>query len=208
MGFAYNAGKLASRIGAPKLFLAGCVAVVVVLVVISNSPDGRSPGVAAVPVSTTTEERERQQQAEAAEALRVRTEQCTSGIDAVFETVRKDLQLDDPRMADARLSRCDGIANGKVFLALKRSTATALKAQNEKRKAEELRVVKAEKARKKSEGVRVGMSQAEVLESSWGRPEKINTTTTRRGDREQWVYGIGNYLYFENGILTTIQNSR
>jgi hypothetical protein len=58
----------------------------------------------------------------------------------------------------------------------------------------------------KKEGVRIGMTQAEVLASSWGRPDDINKTTTAYGTSEQWVYGHRNYLYFRNGILTTIQN--
>lgn len=40
---------------------------------------------------------------------------------------------------------------------------------------------------------------------SWGEPLDINTTTGSYGTHEQWVYGTS-YLYFENGILTTIQN--
>lgn len=55
-------------------------------------------------------------------------------------------------------------------------------------------------------GVRVGMTKAEVAASCWGKPKSINSTTTARGTREQWVYGR-DYLYFdENGLLTTIQN--
>ena len=38
-----------------------------------------------------------------------------------------------------------------------------------------------------------------------GNPQKINKTTTIYGTSEQWVY-YGLYLYFENGILTTIQD--
>lgn len=63
-----------------------------------------------------------------------------------------------------------------------------------------------EKAVKKSQGVRIGMTKQEVLDSSWGKPTKINKTTGSYGVHEQWVYGGGNYLYFENGVLTTIQN--
>jgi hypothetical protein len=61
------------------------------------------------------------------------------------------------------------------------------------------------RAMKKKEGVSIGMSQQDVLDSSWGRPRKINTTTNAYGSREQWVYD-GGYLYFENGVLTSIQN--
>lgn len=59
---------------------------------------------------------------------------------------------------------------------------------------------------RKREGVRVGMTKADVLASSWGRPQHVNTTTTSAGTTEQWVYGIGNYLYFTDGILTAVQN--
>ena len=50
----------------------------------------------------------------------------------------------------------------------------------------------------------IGMTEDEVIASSWGRPSSRNTTTTIDGIREQWVYRRG-YLYFENGILTAIQ---
>ena len=53
--------------------------------------------------------------------------------------------------------------------------------------------------------VELGMTKKMCIES-WGEPEDINTTAGSYGTHEQWVYGSGNYLYFENGILTTIQN--
>ena len=56
-------------------------------------------------------------------------------------------------------------------------------------------------------GVRIGMTEQEVIDqSSWGRPLGRNRTTTASGTREQWIYGGRNYLYFENGRLTAIQN--
>jgi hypothetical protein len=60
--------------------------------------------------------------------------------------------------------------------------------------------------KKKSEGVSIGMTAADVEASSWGKPQRINTTTNKWGERQQWVYGNGNYLYFEKGVLTSIQN--
>ena len=59
---------------------------------------------------------------------------------------------------------------------------------------------------KRSKGVVVGMTPEDVIASSWGKAESINRTTYANSVREQWVYGIGNYLYFENGKLTAIQN--
>lgn len=52
----------------------------------------------------------------------------------------------------------------------------------------------------------IGMSDADVRRS-WGTPDSVNRTTLANGVREQWVYRRG-YLYFENSILTVIQEKR
>ena len=64
-----------------------------------------------------------------------------------------------------------------------------------------------EKAKKKQQGVRIGMSKQDVLDSSWGKPTKINKSVYSWGTKEQWVYPNYNYLYFENGKLTSIQTN-
>ena len=51
---------------------------------------------------------------------------------------------------------------------------------------------------------KIGMTEQEVYASSWGYPQKRNTTTTVNGTRVQWVYDFG-YIYFTNGIVTAIQ---
>jgi hypothetical protein len=51
----------------------------------------------------------------------------------------------------------------------------------------------------------IGMTKEMAIES-WGKPDDINKTVTASTVNEQWVYGIGQYLYFDNGFLTTIQN--
>lgn len=54
--------------------------------------------------------------------------------------------------------------------------------------------------------IAIGMTKQEVVQlKDWGRPKSIHKTTTASGINEQWVYGISRYLYFENGVLTTIQ---
>lgn len=53
--------------------------------------------------------------------------------------------------------------------------------------------------------VMIGMT-AEQCRASWGRPRDINRSTGTWGVHEQWCYGGRNYLYFEDGILTSIQN--
>lgn len=51
----------------------------------------------------------------------------------------------------------------------------------------------------------IGMTADEVKNSTWGNPSKINKTTTQYGVHEQWVYSSGRYIYFDNGIVTAIQ---
>jgi hypothetical protein len=49
---------------------------------------------------------------------------------------------------------------------------------------------------------------AAVAEVAWGRPRRVNQTMTAAGTREQWLYGDGQYVYIENGIITAVQTSR
>lgn len=56
-----------------------------------------------------------------------------------------------------------------------------------------------------SHKVQIGMTKDMAIES-WGRPEDINRTINQFGTHEQWIYGNGNYLYFDDNRLTTIQN--
>jgi len=54
--------------------------------------------------------------------------------------------------------------------------------------------------------VMIGMSKDQAIRA-WGKPQKINSTTTSRGTREQWIYPTHSYIYFdEDEKLTTIQN--
>ncbi len=75
---------------------------------------------------------------------------------------------------------------------------------SEKAKAEQKQA--SDKIKAKTEGVSIGMTQEQVINSNWGSPQDINKTTTAYGVREQWVYSGYRYLYFENGILTSIQD--
>ena len=53
--------------------------------------------------------------------------------------------------------------------------------------------------------VKVGFSKINC-ELAWGAPSSINKTTTSSFISEQWVYGLGLYLYFVNDTLSSIQN--
>lgn len=54
--------------------------------------------------------------------------------------------------------------------------------------------------------VRIGFTKEMCIES-WGEPYSKNITQTRYGKREQWVYGIGSYLYFQGNKLIGIQDT-
>lgn len=53
--------------------------------------------------------------------------------------------------------------------------------------------------------VAIGMNM-EMCRLAWGEPLDINRITMKGYAHEQWVYGFGTYLYFNNGVLSTIQN--
>lgn len=51
---------------------------------------------------------------------------------------------------------------------------------------------------------KIGMTASEVENSTWGKPNKKNKDTYSWGTKEQWVYSGYKYIYFENGIVTSI----
>lgn len=53
--------------------------------------------------------------------------------------------------------------------------------------------------------VKLGFTK-EMCREAWGSPSDINKSSGSWGGHEQWVYGLGSYLYFENGRLTAIDN--
>lgn len=55
-----------------------------------------------------------------------------------------------------------------------------------------------------SNRVVVGMTAAQVRQA-WGEPQSINRTQSARGTEEQWVYGLGYYVYVFNGVVTAVQ---
>lgn len=91
-------------------------------------------------------------------------------------------------------------------------TKEQCKKLDEKRKAER---IEASKPLPRWEP-EIGMTAREVLQKTrsqaydispkwWGGPKNVNTTKTASGTHEQWVFGNGWYLYFDNDVLTSIQ---
>ena len=52
--------------------------------------------------------------------------------------------------------------------------------------------------------VKIGWNK-ELCKEAWGEPRSVNKTTTAYGVHEQWVYSTSRYLYFDDGVLTAIQ---
>jgi uncharacterized protein YgiM (DUF1202 family) len=54
--------------------------------------------------------------------------------------------------------------------------------------------------------IHIGMTADEVR-AAWGKPENVNKTIYATEIQEQWVYNY-DYVYFRNGLCTSIQTSR
>lgn len=54
---------------------------------------------------------------------------------------------------------------------------------------------------------RIGMT-ADQVRAAWGKPASINSSVYASGTHEQWVYGSNQYVYFENGVMTALQQSK
>jgi hypothetical protein len=51
-----------------------------------------------------------------------------------------------------------------------------------------------------------GMNADEVY-LVWGYPKKVNKTVGSFGEHQQWVFDLGRYAYFQNGVLDSWQTS-
>lgn len=151
-----------------------------------------------------------------------RTSVSTCKISVLKESCLKDIELvkSCTRTDESIKEQCEGREQDyicsraireqrqhKEFIVLITEAIELGEIENKKEKAEIEKWEKERKRRAALPGVSIGDSANHVIKNtSWGRPDSVNKTTTSAGTREQWVYGSRNYLYFTNGILTTIQN--
>lgn len=155
-----------------------------------------------------------ERRAQLAEEKKARLETLTpdcSSSGSIFLAAKADLVRKEPLLAETQIAKCEEVlgvdpATAKLKAAIVAAAETRRVSDAKQRELAERKQAAAEKAHRKRSGVSVGMSKQQVLESMWGRPEKINETTTAAGTREQWVYPGYQYLYFSNGVLTTIQS--
>lgn len=127
-----------------------------------------------------------------------------SSTGAIFLVAKFEFERNEPLLAESEIAKCDEVrSSDPPTTKLKAAISTAA---DKRRVTDANQRMASERVERKKKGVSVGMSVQEVLQSSWGRPETVNRTTSARGTREQWVYPGFQFLYFEDGVLTTIQN--
>lgn len=63
---------------------------------------------------------------------------------------------------------------------------------------------KKEQERIKNSIPQIGMTSTQVRQCKWGNPDKINKDTYSWGTTEQWVYNKYGYVYFKNGIVSSV----
>lgn len=133
---------------------------------------------------------------------------CADSMPSRFEEATQALRSGQPKSAFDALDICRDHLTPAAQVLYQKSMADIPKfeaAQQKKAAVEAKKQESIQRAAKRKEGVSVGMSAQDALDSSWGKPRKINRTIHADFVQEQWVYG-GSYLYFENGVLTSIQN--
>lgn len=100
----------------------------------------------------------------------------------------------------------DEVKDIKIFATEKTQHYSDLDRKNKEEYNKQKLLEKADQRTLDPQPVTIGMTQEEVLTKGWGRPNKINTTTTKNTIYEQWVFSGYRYLYFENGELVSIQD--
>lgn len=126
---------------------------------------------------------------------------CDSGANERYANAKELMKKADPDAAFDLLHPCRSSLSEDA----KSLYGQALTQANAKRAKVADAEAKRIRAEKKRNGVTIGMTDQDALDSSWGKPRKINRTINAYGVSEQWVYD-GGYLYFKNGVLTSIQN--
>jgi len=198
MGFMYRAGQVVGKNKAVAGMLLAALAAVSAYQMLTptRTQVQAGPPAAVFDPSTTPGAIARAQ----AEAQRVKL--CSDGLADLMAQARQSLRSNDPERAYGLLNPCRvGMSND----AAKSLMTEITNAANRKTEAARLAAEKSEKARRKKAGVSIGMTEEEVLQSSWGAPRTVNKTTRANSISAQWVYD-GGYLYFENGALRTIQH--
>jgi len=122
--------------------------------------------------------------------------------------VAEAARLNEVRAAEQTLAEEKRIAERRERLQIEAERQAKVRREREREVAIKARGWPADMTRAVIDRtVVLGMTQEQVS-MAWGRPGRINETVQASGVREQWVYSIYRYVYFHNGRVTAIQNTR
>ena len=128
------------------------------------------------------------------------------GIVQIGSAVETTYQSNNSTSENSTSSRNSYSTNSGVYLSSNEEISLAIDDLVERGRQERSQIRREQAELAKKPNVRIGMSTSQVLHNSnWGKPDDINTTINTYGKFEQWIYGGGNYLYFTNDKLTSIQ---
>lgn len=96
--------------------------------------------------------------------------------------------------------------SGQDYYADESTSLEASQAKHDEVLAEKEAWMKAEEELSQSPP-KVGMTKSEVERCAWGYPDKKNISTYSWGTSEQWVYRSRGYVYFENGVVTSVSTT-
>lgn len=126
-----------------------------------------------------------------------------------YQIQDKSLGL-ETRLKSIELLAADYPDQAQKYQKLKQQMEMAVEGEDRRQAAESQRLSKlAEKreaAKRKSQGVSLGMTPDEVMASNWGRPRRVTRSQSSYISTEMWDYGYPNFLYFVNGRLEQIHN--
>lgn len=183
----------------------GIVGLIVVVAII-YATTGSDKRVSTSPPPPTAAEKAAAEKA-ATEAFEARKRERREKFTAQRDTVLKEVKS---LLAKQQWTKAYQVAN-EYYDVDDPELQRMLKLADDKSSAETAAAAKRDAAAKqretKRQGVLIGMTKEQVLASSWGRPQRVNTTGLPGSTREQWVYGNGQYLYFHDDILVSWQTS-
>lgn len=106
-----------------------------------------------------------------------------------------------PQQLDAEGEKT--MPHGQNYYADEATSLSVSQAEYEEMAAEKAAKEEAAEKLAKSEP-KVGMTKTEVENCAWGSPDKKNIDTYSWGTKEQWVYRSKGYVYFKNGVVTSV----
>lgn len=207
-GIAFEAGKLFRESHVAFLLFFAIIPIILLAVGLFTSdfsPAAPTPKPAAV-INPKFEAARLKSQADALKAkenvqaaLKLK---CVDQIDSLIKVASEKLKKNDPYGAESDLEKCTGTMIDPKAIALLEKSSKLRVADQVKQQEKQDRIIKAEKKKK---GVYIGMTKQDVLDSSWGKPERVSKTTTAFGETEIWHFS-GGFLYFVGDSLNQIHN--